>query len=66
MGVLYDLTVQIDKAIEQRKLDASATRGKIALQAGFMLSFISPTTPDDPAKIEKLKKAVASVMKVNL
>jgi hypothetical protein len=66
MGVLYDLTVKIDKAIAVKQLDASAVRGKIALQAGFMLSFVTASTPDDPAKIEKLKKAVALVMKVSL
>jgi hypothetical protein len=66
MSVLYELREKIDKAIEQRKLDGAAVRGKIGLQAGFMLSFISPSTPDDPAKIEKLKKAIAAVMNVNL
>ena len=66
MSVLYDLRIKIDKTIEEKKLDASKVRGQIALQAGFMLSFILPSTPDDPAKIEKLKKAVASVMQLKL
>jgi hypothetical protein len=41
-------------------------RGKIALQAGFLLSLINPNSPDDPVKIEKLKKAAESVMQVKL
>lgn len=66
MSVLYDLRLKIDKTIEERKLDASATRGKIALQAGFLLSLVSASSPDDPAKIEKLKKAAADVLQLRV
>lgn len=66
MSVLYDLRTKIDKTIEEKKLDGAAVRGKIALQAGFLLSFITPGAPDDPVKIEKLKKAAASVMQLKL
>ncbi len=66
MSVLYDLRSKIDKTIEEKKLDGAAVRGKIALQAGFLLSFVSPSTPDDPVKIEKLKKAAAAVMQLHL
>lgn len=66
MSVLYDLRVKIDKTIDERKLDAAATRGKIALQTGFLLSLISPTSPDDPAKLEKLKKAAADILQLRI
>jgi hypothetical protein len=66
MGVLYDLRVKIDKTIEERKLDAAATKGKIALQAGFLLSLISAGSPDDPTKVAKLKKAAADVLQLKV
>ncbi len=66
MGVLYDLRMKIDKVIEDKRLDGSAVKGKVALQAGFLLSLIAPNTPDDPVKIEKLRKAAESVMQVKL
>ncbi len=64
MSVLLDLKTKIDKAIGDKKLDGPAVRGKIALQAGFLLSLITPATPDDPVKIDKLKKAAESVMQM--
>ena len=66
MSVLYDLKTRIDKTIDEKKLDGSAVRGKIALQAGFLLSLIAPSSPDDPVKIAKLKKAAESVMQLKL
>jgi len=66
MGILYDLKTKIDKAIETKKLDAAAVRGKIALQAGFLVSLIAANTPDDPVKIDKLRKAAESVMQLKL
>jgi hypothetical protein len=66
MGILYDLKTKIDKVIDEKKLDAAAVRGKIALQTGFLLSLLSPNVPDDPVKIDKLKKAAASVMQLHL
>ena len=64
MAALYDLKVKIDKTIEEKKLDGVATRGKIALQTGFLLSLVSATTPDDPVKLDKLKKAATAVLQV--
>lgn len=66
MSVLNDLKTKIEKAITDKKLDGSAVRGKIALQAGFLVSLITPTTPDDPAKIDKLRKAAESVLQIKL
>ena len=66
MGVLYDLKAKIEKVITEKKLDGSAVRGKIALQAGFLVSLISANSPDDPAKIDKLRKAAESVMQLKI
>ncbi len=66
MGVLFDIKTKIDKAIEDKKLDGGAVRGKIALQAGFLISLVNATTPDDPAKIDKLRKAAASVLQLHV
>jgi hypothetical protein len=62
MGVILDLRGKIDKAIADKKLDGTAIRGKIALQCGFLLSLVSPSTPDDPVKIDKLKKSAEAVI----
>jgi hypothetical protein len=40
-------------------------RGKIALKAGRLLTFINPTTPDDPAGVEKLKQAIKDVLNIS-
>ncbi len=66
MSALFDLKAKIDKVISERNLDGAAMRGKIALQAGFLLSLVTPATPDDPAKTDKLKKAAESVLQVKL
>jgi hypothetical protein len=66
MGMLYDLRSKIEKVIEDRKLDASTVRGKITLQTGFLISLVTAATPDDSAKIEKLKKAAADVLQLKL
>jgi hypothetical protein len=66
MSAIYDLKVRIDKAIAERKLDAATVRGKIALQTGFLLSLVGPTTPDDAAKLDKLKKAAVDVLQLKV
>jgi hypothetical protein len=66
MGRLFDYKTKVEKAIEEKKLDGSAIRGKIGLQTGFLLSLVNPSTPDDPVKIEKLRKAVEAVMQMKL
>jgi hypothetical protein len=64
MGVLYDIKRKIDQTIEDKKLDGAVVRGKIALQTGFLLSLLNPTSPDDPAKTDKLKKAAEAVLQI--
>jgi hypothetical protein len=46
-------------------MDSAQVRGEIALKAGRLLSFISPTTPDDPAGVAKLKEAIKEVLHIN-
>lgn len=62
MGKLYDLKQKIESVIEAQKMDAVKTRGQIGLKAGLMLAFISPNTPDDVTKLEKLKTAAIEVL----
>ena len=66
MGLLFDLKTKIDKTIADKKLDGATVRGKIALQTGFLLSLVGATTPDDPVKLDKLKKAAADVLQLKL
>jgi hypothetical protein len=66
MGVLFDLKSKVDHAINERKLDGATVRGQFSLHTGFLLSLISPSTPDDPARIEKLKKAAMTVLQLRL
>jgi hypothetical protein len=66
MGVLFDLRTKIDKAIDEKHLDGSAIRGKVGLQTGFLLSLVTPSTPDDSAKIDKLKKAAEAVLGIRI
>jgi hypothetical protein len=66
MGLLFDLKSKIDKAIDDKKLDGATVRGKIALQTGFLLSLVNASTPDDPTKIEKLRRAAADVIQLRI
>jgi len=66
MGVLYDLRVKIEKNIQDRKLDAATFKGKIALQTGFLFSLISPNSPYDAVKVEKLRKAAADILQLKV
>jgi hypothetical protein len=66
MGALFDARQKIDRAIEERKLDAAAIRGQFALQTGFLLSLITQSTPDDPVRVEKLKKAALTLLQLRL
>ena len=65
MSQLYDLKVLIETNITEKGLDSAEVRGKIALKAGRLLSFISPSTPDDPAGVAKLKQAIKDVLNIN-
>ena len=64
MGAIYDIKAKVEDIIKERKLDSAAVRGAIGLKAGFMMAFVKPETPDDPAKLEKLRHAVALILNV--
>lgn len=66
LGKLYDTKVAIQKVIEQRGLDSAKVSGSICLKAGLLMALIKPETPDDPAKLEKLKTAAKDVLGVSL
>ena len=62
LGSLYTALQEIDRAIEQRGLDPFATKGAIGMKAGFFLVTIKPDTPDDPVRLEALKRAATEVL----
>lgn len=66
MGQLNDLKQKIESVIDAKGLDVVKTKGQIGLKAGFMLAFINAGTPDDAAKLDKLKAAAKEVLNVSL
>jgi hypothetical protein len=66
MGAMYDVKMSIEQAINAKKLDLAQTNGSIALKAGVLLALVSPSTPDDPVKLQKLRTAAKEVLGVNL
>ena len=66
MSQLYDMRMQIEACIKSSGLDAMEVKGKIGLRSGKLLAFITPTTPDDPAAVAKLKAAAKEVLNLNL
>ena len=66
MSELYDLKVKIEDKIKADGLNANEVRGKIGLQSGKLLAFITPTTPDDPVAVSKLKKAAKDVLNLTM
>jgi len=62
---LYDLKVLIENKIRTDGLDAMAVKGKIGLRSGRILALISPSTPDDPEAVAKLRQAVKDVLNIN-
>ena len=66
MGQLYDAKVRLDRIIAERGLDASETKGKLSLRSGVLLAFLRADTPDDPAKLEKLRAAVRDLLQTEV
>lgn len=66
MSQLYDMKLRIEELITAQRLDEKEIKGKIALHSGKLLAFISPTTPDDPDSIAKLKQAAKEILNVDL
>jgi len=61
-GRLWEAVQRINALIERSGEDAFKLRGKIALKAGFSLDLVDPETPDDPARLQKLKAAASAVL----
>ena len=66
MGQLYEMVQQIDQLIQRKGLPFAKTKGLVVIKAGFSLVLIEPSTPDDPAKAERLRAAVKDVLGENL
>jgi hypothetical protein len=62
MGQLYEMVQQVDQLINRKGLPFAKTKGLVVIKAGFSLVLIEPTTPDDPARIAKLRAAVKDVL----
>lgn len=65
MSKLYDLKVLVENKIKADGLDAMAVKGKIGLRSGRTLALISPTSPDDPDAIARLRQAVKEVLNID-
>jgi hypothetical protein len=66
MSTLYDLRLLIEERIKLEGLDPMEIKGKIGLRSGKLLALISPSTPDDPVAIAKLKQAAKETLNLNL
>jgi hypothetical protein len=66
MGELFDAKLKLDRIIREKNLNASEVTGKLSLRSGVLLSLVRQDTPDDPAKIEKLRDAVRKLLETEL
>ena len=62
--MLYETVKKIEDVIAEKKLDPYRTKGQIALKAGFSLSLVKASTPDDPARLTRLREAAMLVLGV--
>jgi hypothetical protein len=66
MGLLYQARVKIEQAIQARGLPESQVKGKLSLKSGVLLAFVHEDTPDDPAKLEKLRAAARELLGIDV
>lgn len=66
MGKLYDAKIRLEQLIREKKLDEAAVKGSLSLKSGVLLALVRPETPDDPAKLEKLRAAARQVLEAEL
>jgi hypothetical protein len=66
MGALFEAKQKIDLVIQQKGLDPAQIKGAIGLKTGILLNLLNANTPDDPAKLAKLKQAAAEVLGLQL
>jgi hypothetical protein len=62
VSVLFETVRRIEDVIAEQKLDLYRTKGQIALRAGFSLALVKASTPDDPARLTKLREAAQAVL----
>lgn len=62
MGQLHEMVQQLDHLIKLKGLPFAKTKGLVVIKAGFSLVLIDPSTPDDPARIARLRAAVKEVI----
>jgi len=62
---LYELKMLIENKIKADGLDAMSVKGKIGLRSGRTLALTSPTTPDDPDAVAKLRQAAKEVLNID-
>jgi hypothetical protein len=65
MSLLYDAISKVDGLIREAgktNKEFFQAKGQISMKAGFVLSTIGETSPDDPAKLKALKEAVKAVL----
>jgi hypothetical protein len=66
MGKLYDAKVRLEQVIREKRLDEAEVKGSLSLKSGVLLALVRPETPDDPAKLEKLRAAARQVLKAEI
>ncbi|MBU4556107.1 MAG: hypothetical protein KJ747_04480 [Actinobacteria bacterium] len=62
MGQLYQAVSAVEQVISRKGLDDFKTKGLISMKAGFFLSIVNSTTPDDTQKIGSLRSAAEEVL----
>jgi hypothetical protein len=69
MSQLFELVQKVDTLLKnsgKSGKDFFQIKGQISLKAGFILTAIKETTPDDPKQMAALKAAVKAVMGVDV
>jgi hypothetical protein len=66
MGQLFESRTRLDQIIRERKLDQIKVYGDVGLKAGFLVSLIKAATPDDDAKLQRLRRAAQEVLQASL
>lgn len=62
VGQLYQAVSAVEQVISRKGLDDFKTKGLISMKAGFFLSIVNSTTPDDTQKIGSLRSAAEEVL----
>lgn len=66
MSILYDLRLAIENKTKADGLDPMQVKGEIGLRTGRLLSLISPSTPDEPEAVAKLRQAAKDLLNLSL